>query len=331
MTTRIGIRFDGFDTIGETIAISRAAERAGVTGLWMTEHIGYREALVSCMAFAMETERAMVIPAAVTPYLFHPMPTAMALASMAELFPGRVGVSVAVGNTLDLKESGKEPKDAVRAVEDYIADLRGLWTTEPVERETEPYRLAGARMAFAPPEPVPIFVTALGSDVASAAGRTADGILMSAGFSTAFVSHCLGLFEAGAKEAGRDPDSLLSAGNIHFAVSPDGKSARENVRRKLAFLFRNRLMAENIAASGIAIDQDAIVDAVAARDLDRAATFVPDEAVDAFGVAGTPAECAKALEAYIAAGLQEPVIQVSGSDEEKTLALQVIREFTGGT
>ena len=330
MTTRIGIRFDGFDTVGETVEICREAEQAGVTGLWMTEHIGYREALVSCMAFAMETERAMVIPSAVTPYLFHPMPTAMALASMAELFPGRVGVSVAVGNTLDLKESGKEPKDAVRAVEDYIADLRSLWTTQPVERAGEPYRLAGARMAFSPPEPVPVFVTALGSEVAKAAGASADGILMSAGFSTSFVAHCLRLFEAGATEAGRDPGALRSAGNIHFAVSSDGKSARENVRRKLAFLFRNRLMAENIKASGIAIDQDSIVEAVAARDLDRAATLVPDEAVDAFGVAGTPAECAKALEAYMAAGLQEPVIQVSGSDEEKTLALEVIREFTGG-
>ena len=69
---------------------------------------------------------------------------------------------------------------------------------------------------------------------------------------------------------------------------------------------------------------------MAARDLDKAATFVPDEAVEAFGVAGTPLECAKMLDAYIAAGLQEPVIQVSGSNEEKALALQVIREFIGG-
>lgn len=325
----IGIRFDGFDTVNETIDICRQAEQAGVTGLWMTEHIGYREALVSCMAFAGATERATVIPAAVTPYLFHPTPTAMALATMAEAWPGRVAVSVAVGNTLDLKESGKEPGDAVKAVEDYIADLRRLWTTEPAESEAEAYRLAGARMSFKAPE-IPIFVTALGGDVAKAAGNTADGVLLSAGFSVAFVSHCLTLFEQGAKEAGRDAAKLRNAGNIHFAVSGDGKSARENVRRKLGFLFRNRLMAENIAAAGIPIDQDSIVEAVAARDLDKAASLVPDDAVEAFGVAGTPADCAKSLQAYLEAGLQEPVIQVSGSEEEKALALQVIRQFTGG-
>ena len=104
---KIGIRFDGFEDAPETFRVAALAEEAGATGLWMTEHIGYRESLVSCMAFAMRTKNAMVIPAAVTPYLFHPTPTAMSLATMAEAFPGRVGVSVAIGNTLDMKESGK--------------------------------------------------------------------------------------------------------------------------------------------------------------------------------------------------------------------------------
>jgi 5,10-methylenetetrahydromethanopterin reductase len=328
MGARIGIRFDGFEDVAETIRVSKLAEEAGASGLWMTEHIGYRESMVSCMAFAMETERAMVIPAAVTPYLFHPTPTAMALATMAEAFPGRVGVSVAIGNTLDLRESGKVPVDPVQAVEDFVADLRALWTMQPVEREAEAYGLNGARMAFPCPEPVPVYVMALGSDVAEKAGKIADGVLMSAGFSVPFVKRCLELAGNAAEAEGRDPASLRTAAFIHFAVSGDGKAARESVRKKLAFLFRNRLMAENIASSGIPIDQDAIVEAVAARDLDKAATFVPDDAIDAFGVAGTITECKKSLGAYVETGLQEPVIQVSGSEDEKKLALDVIREFT---
>jgi 5,10-methylenetetrahydromethanopterin reductase len=326
---KIGIRFDGFEDAPETFRVAALAEKAGATGLWMTEHIGYRESLVSCMAFAMKTKNAMVIPAAVTPYLFHPTPTAMSLATMAEAFPGRVGVSVAIGNTLDLKESGKEPKDAVQAVEDYVRDLRAMWTAEAVESETEAYNLAGVRMSFKTDKAIPIYVTALGSEVASKAGEVADGMLMSAGFSVPFVENCLKRFREGAAQAERDVSVLRTAAFIHFSVSEDGYSAREDVRRKLAFLFRNRLMAENIASSGIPIDQDAIVDAVAARDLEKAATFVPDEAIEAFGVAGTVADCKKSLEAYVATGLDEPVIQVAGDEAAKTLALQVIREFTG--
>jgi len=326
---KIGIRFDGFEDAPETFRVAALAEEAGATGLWMTEHIGYRESLVSCMAFAMRTKGATVIPAAVTPYLFHPTPTAMSLATMAEAFPGRVGLSVAIGNALDLKESGKEPEDAVQLVENYVRDLRAMWTAEPVRSETEAYNLAGARMSFKTEQAIPIYVTALGSEVASKAGEIADGILMSAGFSVPFVQNCLKKFREGAAKAGRDTSALRTAAFIHFSVSEDGMSAREDVRRKLAFLFRNRLMAENIASSGISIDQDAIVDAVAARDLDKAATYVPDEAIEAFGVAGTVADCKKYLDAYVATGLDEPVIQVAGDRAAKTLALQVIREFTG--
>ncbi len=329
MANRIGIRFDGFENTSETIRVARAAEDAGASGIWMTQHLGYRDAFVSAMAFAMQTERATIVPAAVTPYMYHPTTTAMTLATLAEAFPGRIGVSVAIGNLLDLKESGRVPGDAVQAVEDYVADLRALASTEPANGDREAYRLAGARLMFAPPTSPPVYITALGSEVAETAGRIADGILLSAGFSVPFVAHCLQLFGDGARAEGRDPATMPSAAFIHFSVSEDGKRAREDVRRKLAFLFRNRMMAENIAASGIAIDQDAIVDAVAARDLTKAARLVPDDAIDAFGVAGTVADCLNALEAYLDTGLGEPVIQVAGDEQSKALALQVIREFTG--
>lgn len=330
MANRIGIRFDGFESAPETIRVARLAEEAGASGIWMTQHLGYRDAFVSAMAFAMQTERATIVPAAVTPYMYHPTPTAMTFATLAEAFPGRIGVSVAIGNLLDLKESGRVPENAVQAVEDYVADLRRLASTEPASQTREAYALAGARMMFAPPTPAPVYITALGSEVAEQAGRIADGILLSAGFSVPFVAHCLKLFADGARAMGRDPAGMPSAAFIHFSVSDDGKAAREDVRRKLAFLFRNRLMAENIASSGIPIDQDAIVDAVAARDMAKAAGLVPDEAIDAFGVAGTVADCRRALEAYLATGLDEPVIQVAGDERSKSLALQVIREFTAG-
>ena len=108
MALRLGMRFDGFDPVGETIEVAAEAEAAGASTIWMAEHLGYREAAVSCMAFLQKTNRAMVCPTAVMPYLWHPMPTAMQFATMAELAPGRVGICVSVGNLLNLRESGIE-------------------------------------------------------------------------------------------------------------------------------------------------------------------------------------------------------------------------------
>jgi alkanesulfonate monooxygenase SsuD/methylene tetrahydromethanopterin reductase-like flavin-dependent oxidoreductase (luciferase family) len=325
------MRFDGFDPVGETIEVAARAEAAGASTIWMAEHLGYREAAVSCTAFLQKTGRAMVCPTAVMPYLWHPMPTAMQFATMAELAPGRVGICISVGNLLNLRESGIEkPEKPVRVIREYVEALRALWDGETVNQEGLVWQLRGARLAFTPPEKIPIFVASTGPRVLGLAGRIADGVLYSGGLSLASIRKCASYAEAGIAKAGRDPSEVRKAGFVYFACSEDGATAIESNRRKIAFLFRNSAQADNIASVGIPIDHAAIIDLVKQRKLEEAARMIPPEAVPQFTVAGTPKECRDQLQAYIDAGVDEPVIEVSGSDEEQRLALDVLRDFTGG-
>jgi alkanesulfonate monooxygenase SsuD/methylene tetrahydromethanopterin reductase-like flavin-dependent oxidoreductase (luciferase family) len=55
--------------------------------------------------------------------------------------------------------------------------------------------------------------------------------------------------------------------------------------------------------------------------------LLPVEAANVFAVAGTPDECRARLDEYLAAGLDEPIIEVSGSAEERMLALDIVREL----
>jgi 5,10-methylenetetrahydromethanopterin reductase len=331
MALKLGMRFDGFDPVGETIEIATAAEDAGANTIWMAEHLGYREAAVSCMAFLMRTNRAMVIPTAVMPYLWHPMPTAMQFATMAEAAPGRVGICVSVGNLLNLRESGIEkPEKPVRVIREYVEALRALWAGETVNQEGVVWQLRGARLAFKPPEKIPIFVASTGPQVLRLSGRIADGVLFSGGLSVNFTKHCADFTAEGLAKAGRDPAKFRKAGFVYFACSEDGVTAIEANRRKIAFLFRNPAQADNIASVDMNIDHQGIMDLVKQRELDKAAQLVPPEAVQQFTVAGTPDECRAGLQAYIDAGVDEPIIEVSGTEEEKRLALEVIREFTAG-
>jgi len=330
MTLRLGMRFDGFDPVGETVEVATQAEAAGAGTIWMAEHLGYREAAVSCMAFLLRTRRAMVCPTAVMPYLWHPMPTAMQFATMAELAPGRVGICVSVGNLLNLRESGiARPEKPVRVIREYVEALRALWAGETVEQEGLVWQLRGARLAFRPPKEIPIFVASTGPQVLNLAGRIADGVLFSGGLSVAFTKRCAEYADEGIARSGRKPEDVRKAGFVYFSCSEDGVTAIEANKRKLAFLFRNSAQAENIASVGIPIDHEAIIDLVKKRELEKAAQLVPSEAVPQFSVAGTPDQCRAGLQAYIDAGVDEPVIEVSGTEEEKRLALEVIREFTG--
>ena len=56
---------------------------------------------------------------------------------------------------------------------------------------------------------------------------------------------------------------------------------------------------------------------------------MPDEAVDAFGIAGTPEHCAKRLRDFVDAGLDEPVLNVLGTPENCALGLELVRDFKG--
>jgi 5,10-methylenetetrahydromethanopterin reductase len=326
MTVRIGVGFDGFVTTAEAIALARQAVDAGASSLWMAEHLGYREAITTCAAFALSAPGPMLVPTAVSPYLFHPTPTAMALATLDELAPGRVAVALGVGNPMFLQESGQKLEKPLRAMREFIEALRRLWSTEPTHMDGDFVRLAGARLAFKP-NPIPIYVAAMGPDMLQLTGRIADGIVLSAGLSTDSVRRSFDLTAQGAAKEGRDPKSLRRAGYIFFGSANNAREAVDTVRNKLAFVMRNKFLAQNIRDSGIPIDQEAVITAIARRDLTGAAALVPDEAVEAFGIAGSPEHCLRRLRDFIDAGIDEPVLSLVGTPAMCAFAIDVMRKF----
>lgn len=326
---QIGISFDGFLPFGETVELAQRAVDAGADSLWMAEHLGYRQSLVCCTAFALQTRDAVVVPTAVSPYLWHPMAIAMALATIDEAAPGRAAIALGTGNPLFLQENGVAIEKPVRVMREFVEAVRGLLSGEPVDYQGETVRLAGARMMFTPAAPIPIFIAAMGEQMLKLSGRIGDGIVLSAGLSPAFARRSLALVAEGARKAGRDASKLRKAAYIYTAVSDDGRSAIAALRAKLAFVMRNKFITDNVEESGIDIDLEAIRSALARRDMDEAARLVPEEAVDAFACGGTLADCRQRLEKYLAAGIEEPVLVLvgEGSDREKPLAL--INELTG--
>ena len=116
MPIRYGVSFDGFESTAAALATARQVVAAGAQHLWMAEHMGYREAMVTSMGFRINDPHVVVVPTAVSPYLWHPSPTAMSIATLAEVGTAPVGIAVGVGNPLFLGESGKTIDKPIRAV-----------------------------------------------------------------------------------------------------------------------------------------------------------------------------------------------------------------------
>src|SRR5262249_60785950 len=100
----------------------------------------------------------LLVPTAVSPYLWHAMPTAMAMATLDEAAPGCAAVAIGTGNPLFLAESGRVVEKPVRAVREFTEALRKLWAGEAVHSNGEFVRLAGPRVRFQPRRAVPVHV-----------------------------------------------------------------------------------------------------------------------------------------------------------------------------
>jgi 5,10-methylenetetrahydromethanopterin reductase len=323
----VGVFFDGFSSTAEMLEACREAERAGASSLWFAQHMGYRDALIWATAAASVTQRATLVPTAISPYLWPPLPVAMAISTLGEFAQGRVILNVSIGNILNLSESGIEPVKPIRIMREYVEALRALWAGKPVTHEGELHKLRGAKMVFDQGRQYPIYIASTGPQMLKLAGEIADGVLLSAGLTLASARRCLALAAAGVTAKRRDPSAVRTCALINCHVSRDGTAAKAAMLRKLAFLFRSRGHADNIKSSNLAIDHEAIIAAHARHDFDGAVRLLPIEAADAFAVAGTPNECRERLQQYLATGVDEPIIEVSGSREERNLALDVVREI----
>src|SRR6516225_5276503 len=204
MTTtpaRVGVSFDGFVSTGEAIALAQRAVETGARSLWVAEHLGYREAIATCVALAMKTPGATLVPTAVSPYLWHPTPTAMAIATLDEVAPGRAAIAIGTGNPLFLQEPGRAVEKPVRATREFTKALRQLWAGEAVHMDGAFVKLAGARLAFKPSAPIPVYIASIGPDMLRLAGRIGDGVVLSAGLSTESVRQSIALCADGAAKA----------------------------------------------------------------------------------------------------------------------------------
>ena len=90
-------------------------------------------------------------------------------------------------------------------------------------------------------------------------------------------------------------------------------------------MMRNDFVAPSVAGSGIPIDRDAVKAAISRRDMDAAAELVPDEAVEAFGICGTPEDCERRIAEYQTAGIEEAVLLIVGDADGEAAALDLLR------
>ncbi len=175
-------------TPAELVAQARAAEEAGFSGLWISDHFhpwnnqqGNSPHVWSVIGAISQVCDLPVTTAVTCPTVrVHPAIIAQAAGTCAEMLGGRFTLGVGTGEALN--ESilgGPWPTVDVRLemLEEAVDVIRRLWTGEVTTHRGKHYTVEHARIYNVPDTPPEIFVSAFGPKAVEVAARIGDGYI----------------------------------------------------------------------------------------------------------------------------------------------------------
>jgi alkanesulfonate monooxygenase SsuD/methylene tetrahydromethanopterin reductase-like flavin-dependent oxidoreductase (luciferase family) len=160
------------------------------------------------------------------PFLRHPMMTARAMLSLANLTGGRVAIGLGLGGSA-VASIGRRPA-TLQQTRDYLMAVRDLLNGESVTWDG----VTTAPLVNA--EHIPIYLAAEGPKALRLAGEIADGVIVTVGLNHDVVTHSVETARSGATDAGRRPDDLTFWGMGYVSVRDTYDQAIDDIAAFLA-------------------------------------------------------------------------------------------------
>jgi G6PDH family F420-dependent oxidoreductase len=235
METKLGYfpcieRFEPMEALKHTVE----AERIGFDSIWVDDHFS-PSAMMTESAFAWSwmssalqaTEKVFFSTAVTAPILrYNPAVVAQAFATMAVMYPARVGIGVGTGEELNevcvLGCTWPSPRARLDMLAEALAVMNRLWTsTNPISFEGKYYKLSNAEVATKPEGKIPVYFSGMGPKASKMAGLYGDHLITMATDPQLVHDIVFPNFEAGAREAGKDPRQMERAVLLMYMHDPD--------------------------------------------------------------------------------------------------------------
>ena len=173
------------------------------------------------------TERVFFSTAVTAPIMrYNPAVVAQAFATMGVMYPGRVGIGVGSGEELNevcvVGCDWPSPRERLDMLAEALAVMNSLWTsTEPISCTGTYYKLDNAEILTRPEHRIPVYFSAIGPRASKMAGFLGDHLITLATDPQLVKNVVFPNFEAGAKEAGKDPKKMERAVLVTYMYDPD--------------------------------------------------------------------------------------------------------------
>lgn len=314
---RLGFTFASLMPLGPQLAVE-TAERAAALGyrsFWTAETTG-PEAFATLAAAGAAAPGLDLGTGVLALQLRTPMVAAMGAATLQALHPDAdiiLGIGISspvVTSRWHGVDYGDRPLARVR---EYVTLVKACLSGEKVDFDGDFYRVRGFRLGLRLGERRPkVVVGALGPAMLRLAGEVADGVLLN----YLPASHVPWSVEQVRTGGGAEIYAYVHAG------VGDRDQALDKARRDLFSYAVVDSYAANFRRAGFGDEVDAIRAAHGAGDRDGALASVSDRMCDAIDVVGDADRVRDTVRAYIAAGVDVPVLMPLpwGGDRQQVLA-----------
>lgn len=306
------------EPIDRLVRLARQAEAAGVAHCWVVDsQMAMKDAVVALAVLARETETLHVGPGVTNLITRHETVVANAMATLADVAPGRIGVGVGAGDSA-VFPIGRKPM-SIEECRVGVTRLRRLLRGEAIDGPAG--KLA---LSFTPPIVPPIFFAASQPRMLHLAGEVADGVIIMGPSDPDTVKMQLAYVDEGARAVGRDPGEIIRDLWVTLSIG-DGDDPVRDVKSwasaQARWLTTWKTVPDSLERFRPEMDE-------AARTYDFGdhlslaaghASTISDDFARVLAVAGPADDCANRLAGLLAAGPDRLTVTLLSGGRERRL------------
>lgn len=311
--TRLGVVFTADRPPEELPAFATAAEAAGLDELWVWEDC-FLAGGISASATALAVTERITVGVGVMPVVFrNPVATAMEIATLARLHPGRFVAGLGHGVPGWMEQIGALPAKPMRALEETVSSIRRLLDGERFSLEGDHVSLRDVFLEHPPRVRPPVVLGVRRPLGLKISGRSADGTILAEPSPPPYIQWARERIGEGRAASGRtDPHRLTAF--VTGRVDSDRTLARE----VLAGIVTKDSVAVQLAPLGRGAELDEL------RLLDDPAVLasrIPDDLIDLLAAAGTPQQVVASLRRVVEIGVDTIAFVPVGPNPDEQLHL----------
>lgn len=288
---QLGVCFDRSFPPSSITEFTERVESGGLDQMWVIEDCFYTAA-ISLAATALARTHQTTVGLGILPAVArNPAITAMEIATLANLAPGRVIAGIGHGVQSWMEQMGARTPSPLTTLEEVLTVVRRLLRGESVSYRGTEVQLDSVRLEQPPAKVPPVVAGVRGPKSMAVAGRVADGVVLAEGAGPGYV--------AAARAQAGDPAGFRVSVFSALCIEPE---------REAAYRWMAPVVASWLSSPNPAIDHHTHADEMRARfaegGIDALATM-PREWWLQLGAIGTFGDAVEHVYGLANAGAQD--------------------------